>query len=199
MSEDSDHVSNNHTSAGGRGRGAGRGCVVLVRNLARVVLAVSVLIVLGLVCTMEFMRWTDFFEPRTAVILNTERWKPFLQDCTQVSNATQNMDDGSIVFLTHPEFEDWETYLGIVAEDATHAGWVKMPVGDARLADSRYAVRSRVIKILKKNFNSGDPVRNFFSLQLDPVYGSSRTREVVEITYLKRSEAVLFVSYDAYD
>ena len=109
------------------------------------------------------------------------------------------MDDGSIVFLLHPEFDDWNTYFDNITLDATRAGWVRMTVGDSHLTAIGHFCKRRVTKILKNSFDSGSPIRNFFTLQLDPKETGGRTTEVVEITLLEKTGAVLFVSYYGYD
>lgn len=200
VSEDSDHTGPDRVSAAGQERGAGLGAARKFRDIVRVLFIVPLIMVLALVCLVEFVFWTENFEPRTEQILSTERWQPFFPGEAQVSGAMQNMDDGSIVFLTHPEFEDWNDFLESISQDATRAGWVKVPVGDLRFADRGYAVKPYVAKTLRESGNSGPPVRNFFTLEHESAYEADlRTEEVVEITLLDNTGAVLFASYYAYD
>lgn len=166
----------------------------------RVLLVFSIVAFLVLVCLANFMFGLENFEPKTEHILNTEGWRPFLKGVTQVGNATQNMDDGSIVFTMRPEFEDWNAYFNTISQDAERAGWVDVPVGDTRFSEKRYAVKSYVTKILRESANPDAPIRNSFTREYKPAYETDfRAKEVVEITLLDHMGTVLFVSYYAYD
>ena len=187
MSEDSDYAGSDGVSEDGHGSSVGRDCGTFFMQLA--------LIVFGLVSAAEFLRSCEDFRPRTAHILKSEEWKPFIRDCTDFSKSIQNMDDGSIVFVMQPDFDDWESYLRTIIEDAAAIGWVKDTDEDERLAEASYFVKRRVLEILKWDVDIGVPVRNFFTLKLDPKETGGRTVEVVEITLLDKKGAVLFVSF----
>jgi len=200
MSENTDSDESRDTLASGQGEGANLGVARKFRSVMRGLFVSSIVAVLVLVGLVMFMFWTENFEPKTEHIVSMEGWRPFLQGLTQVNNATQNMDDGSIVFTMHPEFEDWNAYFSTLSEDAARTGWVNVPAGDARFFESRYAVKRYVTRLLRKGFDVDTSVRNFFTYEHEPAYdGDSRTLEVVEITLLARSGSVLFVSFYGYE
>lgn len=200
MSEYTDSDESRNTLASGPGEGANLRVARKFRNVMRGLFVSSIVAVLVLGGLVKFMFWTENFEPKTEHILSMDGWRPFLQGLTHVSDATQNMDDGSIVFTMHPEFEDWNAYFSTISQDASRSGWLKVPAGDARFTERRYAVRGYVTRLLRKGFDADNSVRNFFTYEHEPAYdGDTRTLEVVEITLLARTGSVLFVSFYGYE
>lgn len=165
------------------------------RYVMRVLLLSLIVVSLVLVGLVTFTFCNETFQPRLAHILENPEWKPFFQGSSDIRDALQSIDDGSMVFLVLPSPKAWNSFVSTVEDDARAVGWVLTADTEDDWEDRRYHIGGRAEKLVKRYSSMGGAEHVYFVRQRRPDEPTGFVTEVVELTLLEKKGAVLFVSF----